>query len=213
LHKRKAIEAKEESKMRCIIFFIITSAMIFSFSSRVYSEVTHVHHEATVGQEASELEEIEDVGNTICPVMGGKVDKNISYTYEGRRYYFCCPMCIEEFKKNPEKYIKKTEGVHSVLSGELEDDVRVVEVKAFKYGFHPDPIVVRQGEKVRLKVTSSDVTHGLAIKDFGVSVSAPVGRINVVEFIADKAGNFYILCSVYCGPGHSKMHGTLKVVE
>lgn len=35
--------------------------------------------------------------------------EEISYIYEGRRYYFCCPMCIEEFKKDSEKYIKKME--------------------------------------------------------------------------------------------------------
>jgi YHS domain-containing protein len=26
--------------------------------------------------------------------------------YKGRRYYFCCEMCIGKFKANPEKYAK-----------------------------------------------------------------------------------------------------------
>jgi YHS domain-containing protein len=29
--------------------------------------------------------------------------------YEGQRVYFCCAACIEEFNKNPEKYLKKME--------------------------------------------------------------------------------------------------------
>ncbi len=49
-----------------------------------------------------------DVGNKICPVMGDKIDpkSKITYEYNGKIYHFCCPGCIEEFKKNPEKYIR-----------------------------------------------------------------------------------------------------------
>lgn len=43
---------------------------------------------------------------TICPVMGGAVDKEIFTDYKGKRVYFCCPGCIDEFNKDPEKYIK-----------------------------------------------------------------------------------------------------------
>jgi YHS domain-containing protein len=50
---------------------------------------------------------------TICPVMGGNIDKNISTDYQGKRVYFCCTACIPEFKKDPGKYLKKlaAEGV------------------------------------------------------------------------------------------------------
>jgi YHS domain-containing protein len=43
---------------------------------------------------------------TICPVMGGKIDKNTFMDYKGTRVYFGGRMCLEEFKKNPEKYMK-----------------------------------------------------------------------------------------------------------
>ncbi len=42
-----------------------------------------------------------------CPVMGGEIDKKIFVDYKGKRIYFCCPACVDEFKKNPEKYLKK----------------------------------------------------------------------------------------------------------
>ncbi len=50
-----------------------------------------------------------DVGNKICPVMGEKINEKTKATYEykGKVYNFCCPECIDAFKKNPEKYIKK----------------------------------------------------------------------------------------------------------
>jgi len=44
---------------------------------------------------------------TNCPVMGGKIDRSVYTDYEGKRVYFCCPGCIEKFKKAPEKYLAK----------------------------------------------------------------------------------------------------------
>jgi YHS domain-containing protein len=54
------------------------------------------------------------VGNKICPVSGGPVagsmgDKPVQYVYKGKIYNLCCPGCLEEFKKNPEKYSKIAE--------------------------------------------------------------------------------------------------------
>jgi YHS domain-containing protein len=44
-----------------------------------------------------------------CPVMGGSIDKKVFSDYKGTRVYFCCPSCKAEFKKDPEKYIRKLE--------------------------------------------------------------------------------------------------------
>uniref|UniRef100_A0A7C5ENU9 YHS domain-containing protein n=1 Tax=Desulfobacca acetoxidans TaxID=60893 RepID=A0A7C5ENU9_9BACT len=44
---------------------------------------------------------------TVCPVLGGKVDKKIYVDYQGYRVYFCCPGCDAEFRKDPEKYLRK----------------------------------------------------------------------------------------------------------
>ena len=56
-------------------------------------------------------EEVVEVGNKICPVMGNPIDEETKATYEykGKIYNFCCAGCVEEFKKDPEKYIKKIE--------------------------------------------------------------------------------------------------------
>ncbi len=48
-----------------------------------------------------------EIAQEVCPVMGGPIDKNIYADYEGRRVYFCCQMCVGEFKKAPEKYLGK----------------------------------------------------------------------------------------------------------
>lgn len=48
---------------------------------------------------------------TICPVMGEKINKKFYADYEGKRVYFCCSACVPEFKKNPGKYMEKLKGV------------------------------------------------------------------------------------------------------
>ena len=50
-----------------------------------------------------------DAGNKICPVLGGPIDEanKATYEYKGKVYNFCCGSCVEEFKKEPQKYIDK----------------------------------------------------------------------------------------------------------
>ena len=97
------------------------------------------------------------------------------------------------------------------LSGKIIDGVRVVKVEAFKYGFAPDPIVVGLGEKVRLELESRDVAHGIGIKEYGMDEAIPAGGEATASFTADKAGTFHVHCTVFCGPAHGDMHGTLIV--
>jgi YHS domain-containing protein len=54
---------------------------------------------------------------TSCPVMGGAINKKYFRDYKGRRVYFCCPGCLPEFDKDPEKYLKKLPGIPPGPSG------------------------------------------------------------------------------------------------
>ena len=127
-----------------------------------------------------------------------KASKENSYIYKDKTYYFCCPACIKEFKNNPEKYISK---------------IKDINLEAYQYGFSPDPVVVKKGDIVRLTVTSRDITHGVYIKEYGIKLAVKKGEAKKAEFFADKSGKFNIICSVYCGSGHSKMRGKLIVEE
>jgi YHS domain-containing protein len=46
--------------------------------------------------------------NEFCAVeQDNKIDPTgVTYLYKGQTIGFCCPDCIDEFKKNPEKYMK-----------------------------------------------------------------------------------------------------------
>jgi YHS domain-containing protein len=43
----------------------------------------------------------------VCPVRGGKINKDIYVDYKGQRIYFCCPGCPDIFKKDPERYLQQ----------------------------------------------------------------------------------------------------------
>ena len=43
-----------------------------------------------------------------CPVMGEVITSKEHYVdYRGKRIYFCCAGCPEEFNRDPEKYFQK----------------------------------------------------------------------------------------------------------
>jgi heme/copper-type cytochrome/quinol oxidase subunit 2 len=79
-------------------------------------------------------------------------------------------------------------------------------------GWSPARIVVKQGQKVRLRILADDVTHGFQLLHFGVDAGAiKTGTTKVVEFTADRAGEFPFYCSVRCSPLHMALMGTLVV--
>ena len=49
-----------------------------------------------------------DLGNTKCPVMGGKPNGKTFSEWNGVRVGHCCGMCPPKFAANPEQYLKQT---------------------------------------------------------------------------------------------------------
>lgn len=94
---------------------------------------------------------------------------------------------------------------------------KVVEMEAYQYGWTPDTITVKQGQTLKLVITSTSevnpafTRHGLALEGYDINRILPVGETTTVEFIADKKGSFQFRCSVPCGSGHMGMVGTLEV--
>lgn len=60
---------------------------------------------------AAKKEEPAGVKNKLCPVDFKKItpDARYPYTYKDKIYFFHSPKCIEEFKKDPEGYLKAWE--------------------------------------------------------------------------------------------------------
>lgn len=83
---------------------LFLAALIFGFAANLFLDFTQCNIYAQ-----NETAKAVNVGNKICPVTGDKVDGKTTYEYQGKIYNFCCPACIDEFKKDPGKYIKKVE--------------------------------------------------------------------------------------------------------
>jgi cytochrome c oxidase subunit 2 len=92
-------------------------------------------------------------------------------------------------------------------------EIETIDVTASQFQFEPGIITVVEGDRVRLRLRSADRTHGIGIKAFRVKTLIPkTGEIVTVEFVADRVGTFDIVCSEYCGAGHSAMKGRLIVL-
>ncbi|MDD5465531.1 MAG: YHS domain-containing protein [Candidatus Omnitrophica bacterium] len=111
--------------LRRILLVTVVSLFVFGMSALSFGMTCGDHSggqqvaQAHSGHEHGATEATKDaaargpvnVGNKICPVSGEKIEEKtkVTYEYEGKVYNLCCASCIEEFKKDPEKYIKKVE--------------------------------------------------------------------------------------------------------
>ena len=108
--------------------------------------------------------------------------------------------------------------------------VKVIEMTAKKYDYTPSEIRVKKGTRVQLKIRATDRAHGfkIALYPEGSGESGGPGlkfdpqqenwklaqnEERVIEFVAERAGNYPFKCSVFCGLGHSGMKGMLIVEE
>lgn len=69
----------------------------------------------SAGEHANATKTVEEKKNpqTVCPVMGGKINPKLYADVKGHRVYVCCKGCLPAVKKHPQKYIDKlkAEGV------------------------------------------------------------------------------------------------------
>lgn len=113
-------------------------------------------------------------------------------------------------------------------SAEDSQNVQVIEVTAKKYEFNPSVIRVKQGQRVQLKITATDRSHGFNIKEFsegegksgspGLIFSSPEdcrklekNQTQTIEFVARTPGTYPFKCCVFCGLHHGSMKGELIV--
>lgn len=92
-----------------------------------------------------------------------------------------------------------------------ESQLREFTVSAKNWEFNPSTMIVNQGDRVKIKITSTDVNHSFMLKDYDINVKLEPNKTQVIEFVATKFGVFPFRCAVPCGEGHRDMTGTLVV--
>ncbi len=78
--------------------------------------------------------------------------------------------------------------------------------------FSLDHITVKKGDAVRLKITVTSGHHDFKLDEFNIYKDTPTGKETVIEFVADKIGDFVYYCNQ---PGHrgNGHWGTLTVTQ
>jgi len=69
------------------------------------------------------------------------------------------------------------------------------------------------GKAIRCTMTSEDVLHSYWIPAFRIKKDVVPGRYSELWFEPTRVGEYHLFCAEYCGTGHSKMIGTVYVME
>ncbi len=93
----------------------------------------------------------------------------------------------------------------NITGNAVSSEAREFTIEAFRFGYSPDTISVNKGDKVKITIDNTDTLHGIRIPDLGLKGN------DVIEFTADKSGEFNWYCANMCGNGHMAMGGKLIV--
>jgi mono/diheme cytochrome c family protein len=79
--------------------------------------------------------------------------------------------------------------------------------------FQPRTLVLREGEPVRLRLTSSDVTHSFYVPElFPEPIIVKAGFTEEMVLVPKKSGEYTYYCITVCGECHYMMRGTIRVL-
>lgn len=97
---------------KIVVVSMFIAFQLFFLSSCTKEEKVEAQEEATLSERSHKGHHHEmkdsrssDITNKTCPISGDEVDPLVSTTYHGKKVYFCCQDCIDDFLKNPEKYM------------------------------------------------------------------------------------------------------------
>jgi len=73
-------------------------------------------------------------------------------------------------------------------------------------------LTVPLGQPVKLLMSSEDVIHSFFVPSFRIKMDLLPNRYTVTWFEATQKGSFDLLCTEFCGQGHSEMLGKVTVL-
>jgi len=74
-----------------------------------------------------------------------------------------------------------------------------------------EPVNLPLGAEVTFRITSSDVIHGIMIRNTDINAMVIPGQVTEFTYTFDKPGEYLVLCHEYCGAFHHEMWGKLVV--
>lgn len=74
-------------------------------------------------------------------------------------------------------------------------------------------LVIPVDQTVYLRLTSRDVVHAFYAPELGLKRDANPALWNALTFTPTETGEYELKCAEYCGQGHARMRGTVRVVN
>jgi YHS domain-containing protein len=97
-----------KNKTLAVLSILVISLIALSGCKKSEPQHDHSQHDDSEHAMAEVAETAVDTASaaeqTTCPVMGGKINKDIFVEYEGKKVYFCCAGCEGKFNAEPDKY-------------------------------------------------------------------------------------------------------------
>jgi cytochrome c oxidase subunit II len=88
---------------------------------------------------------------------------------------------------------------------------RIIAISAKRFEFSPREITLKQGETVKLVLTSEDVRHGFFVRPLGLDEEIVPGKTTEVVVTPKTPGRYTTICDRFCGAGHGNMKMTIVV--
>jgi heme/copper-type cytochrome/quinol oxidase subunit 2 len=98
-----------------------------------------------------------------------------------------------------------------VATAPARSGVGVIQVKARRFSYEPNTIVLKQGVPAVLEFTSADRKHGFKVLELGLRSDIEPGKTTRLAFTPTRAGTFAFACDLFCGDGHEEMTGELVI--
>jgi len=105
-----------------------------------------------------------------------------------------------------EEFAENNLGVKENADGSL-----TVTMVAARYGFYPQVIEVPTDTRVKFRIASADVLHGVHVHGTNAATMIVPGYISEINTAFPRPGKYAFLCNEFCGLGHDSMWSRLIV--
>jgi cytochrome c oxidase subunit 2 len=90
---------------------------------------------------------------------------------------------------------------------------REIDVRGDRFAFSPSQIDVQKDDLVKITFTAVDMPHSFVIDEYRISKRAAPGQTGVIEFRADRAGEYEFYCNLAQDDRCRNMKGKLIVKQ
>ncbi len=151
---------------------------------------------------------------TICPICKMKINKDLYVDYQGKRVYFGCAGCPDQFKANPDKYMKQMKEAGVELYDAPESDQSKKDDAASSDNANNQKMKMHQDKMHNADMKDMHQQHGEMMKD-GESSSSHMDKMDNGKHMMHKqmaegqhsdsmamAGQHHVQSKCTCGMKH-----------